>query len=114
MLVFSERIKTLREFYRYSQKEMAELIGISQPYYFKFEKGNGEPNLETLVKIADILKTTTDFLLGRDKNEVEKGVVSTEMYEALILGQQEINKKIQILFDLQKDKIDVSENKIKK
>ena len=64
MEVFSARLKWLREKNGITQKIMAEHLGISQPYYGRFEKNTGEPNLEALVKISSILNESTDFLLG--------------------------------------------------
>jgi transcriptional regulator with XRE-family HTH domain len=43
---------------------MAERIGVSQQYYNKFEKGTGQPNLETLYKIRVETKESLDFLVG--------------------------------------------------
>lgn len=65
MEVFSKRLKSLREGNRYSQKELSDILGISQSYYAKFELDQGEPNLITLVKIADLFEVSIDFLLGR-------------------------------------------------
>lgn len=68
---FLSRLRKLRSEQRYSQSEIAELIGISQSYYARFETGKGEPNLEILVKLADIFDVELDYLLGRidiDKN----------------------------------------------
>lgn len=64
MEVFSARLKWLRERNGLSQKQMSEILEISQPYYFKFEKGIGQPNLETLAKLPAILNESLDFLLG--------------------------------------------------
>lgn len=58
------RLKWLRERLNISQKEMAERIGVSQQYYNKFEKGTGQPNLETLYKIRSVTEESIDFLIG--------------------------------------------------
>ena len=73
MIIFSERLKKSREIKGYSQKEIAEYLGISQPYYGRFEKNTGEPNLEMLSKISEKLNVTIDYLLGFDR---EAGVIS--------------------------------------
>lgn len=64
MMFFSQRLKWLREKKGFTQKEMAEKLGISQQYYGRFEKGTGQPNLETLFKLRYILGESLDFLLG--------------------------------------------------
>lgn len=73
--VFSARLKWLREKRGLSQKQMSEILEISQPYYFKFEKGNGQPNLETLAKLPGILGESLDFLLGLTDYDNETGEV---------------------------------------
>ena len=65
--VFSKRIKAEREQNNISVKEMAGLLKISPRTYYSYEKTNQnsrEPDLATLVQIAKILETTTDYLLG--------------------------------------------------
>lgn len=44
---------------------MAEMLGIAQPSYIRYENGSSEPSQATLVKIADIFDISVDYLLGR-------------------------------------------------
>lgn len=71
MEVFSARLKWLRESKGFSQQEMADVLGLSQSYYGRFERNKGEPNLETLAKISSILKESVDFLLGLEELTIE-------------------------------------------
>lgn len=64
MDIFSQRLKWLREKSGLTQKQVADKLGISQQYYGRFEKGTGQPNLETLVKIRKLFNESLDFLLG--------------------------------------------------
>lgn len=61
---FSSRLKWLRESKGLSQRDMAEKLSLSQPYYGRFERNQGEPNLETLAKLPEILGESVDFLIG--------------------------------------------------
>ena len=65
MKVFCERLTEQRKFFGYTQRRMAEMLGITQPSYIRYEKGYAEPTQENLVKIADIFDVSVDFLLGR-------------------------------------------------
>ena len=65
MSIFSERLKELRKKRGYTQSELAEYMNMRQGSYTKWETGMTEPRIENLIKLADILNTTTDFLLGR-------------------------------------------------
>lgn len=66
--MIGERLRLLREKQGKQQIEIADALGISRVTYNRYEKENREPNLETLIKIADYFSVTTDFLLGI-KNE---------------------------------------------
>ena len=62
--MFSIRLKNLRIQNGYTQKEMAENLGTSQPSNQKWEKGTRKPSRITLQKIANFFNVSTDFLLG--------------------------------------------------
>lgn len=51
----SERIKYLREQRHLTQKDLAQLAKVSQPTIAHIEKGNKDPSVETLNKIAAAL-----------------------------------------------------------
>lgn len=63
---FNERLKYQRESFGCTQKQMAELIGITPRSYQRYESGEREPNIETLVQIANFFKISLDDLIGRD------------------------------------------------
>ena len=47
-----------------SQQQLADVIGTSQQSINKYENHNVEPDIATLIKIADHFETTVDFLVG--------------------------------------------------
>lgn len=59
-------IKQAREAAGLKQYEVARRLGISQSSVSAWEKGEAYPAAENLIKLADILGTTTDALLGRE------------------------------------------------
>lgn len=63
---FNEYLKQHRETNGYTQKQMAELIGIALRSYQRYESGEREPNIDTLVQIADFFKISLDDLIGRN------------------------------------------------
>lgn len=65
MDIFRKNIYELRKLNRFTQREVAQRLGISQPSYIRYENGSSEPTLENLVKIADLYDVSVDFLLGR-------------------------------------------------
>ena len=65
MKVFAERLTELRKQYKYTQWQMADILGISQPSYIRYESDTSEPTQENLVKLADAFDVSVDYLLGR-------------------------------------------------
>uniref|UniRef100_UPI003F68C74F helix-turn-helix domain-containing protein n=1 Tax=Streptococcus pluranimalium TaxID=82348 RepID=UPI003F68C74F len=64
MSKFASRLKDLRKKNGYTQADIAKEIGITQGAYQKWETGSREPSFENLIKLAKILDTTPDYLLG--------------------------------------------------
>ncbi len=62
----NENIKKLRISQGMSQVEFATLVGVTKQCVSNWENDNVLPSIEMLVKIADIFKVKTDFLLGRE------------------------------------------------
>jgi transcriptional regulator with XRE-family HTH domain len=58
------RIKDLREDKDMLQKDVAELLNISQTNYSKYELGKINIPINTLKKLALIFNTSIDYLLG--------------------------------------------------
>lgn len=57
------RIRDLREDRDLSQRELAELLGMSQTGYSKYETGENDIPIQILVRLAGIYHTSTDYLL---------------------------------------------------
>lgn len=65
MKIFAERLKSLRKARRWSSKEMAEYMGVSQRAYLYYESATHYPDVPGLIKLADFFEVSTDYLLGR-------------------------------------------------
>lgn len=61
---FSERLKNLRKQAHLTQVDVAEKLGISQPAYASWERGIKKPTQDNLVKIAQVLNVSVDYLVG--------------------------------------------------
>ena len=60
-----ERLLALRKEYGYTQRQVAQMLGISQPSYIRYENGTAQPSLESLSALADIFDVSADYLIGR-------------------------------------------------
>ena len=67
-MLFNERLKQLRG--SNSQKETSTKLGIPYANYNKYETTNAEPNIETLIKIADYFDVSLDYLCGRQNKNL--------------------------------------------
>ena len=61
---FSELLKQCRKKQGVSQAELASRLGVTQQAVGKWESGKSSPDPATVARIAEILSTTADFLLG--------------------------------------------------
>ena len=65
MAKFHERLKALRSDRGLSQSEFAKYIKVSKSSVNMYERGEREPGLETLERIADYFNVDMDYLLGK-------------------------------------------------
>lgn len=85
---------------RYQQQRLADVIGTSQQSINKYENHKGEPDIDTLIRLADYFNTSIDYLVGRvpicgameevrsyDLNDDESALVDS--YRALLQKQKE-------------------------
>lgn len=63
------RIKELRKKRNITQIRLSIAAEVSQETISAYENGKAEPKMDKLVRIADFLNTTTDYLLGRIDND---------------------------------------------
>lgn len=59
-----QRIKQLRQEKGFSQRSLAEQLGVSQQSINKYENHNIEPDIATLQQIADVFSVSIDYLVG--------------------------------------------------
>lgn len=64
--MFPDRLNSTRKSKGITAQQMADYLGIHIRAYRKYESGDTSPHILTLVKIADILNVSTDYLLCRD------------------------------------------------
>ena len=60
-----KRLRDMREDADMTQRELAAVLGMSQPQYNRYEQGYRDIPTDILIRLADLYNTSTDFLLGR-------------------------------------------------
>ena len=93
--MLSQRLLNLRKERKLTQKELSSKLGIARTTYSGYELGTSEPDNETLEKIADYYRVTTDNLLGREGKTAEETQLEKDKKYALelILGITDPDKK---------------------
>ena len=63
-MLLSKRLKALRVERSIMQKDIANAIGVSVQAYSNYEVGKREPDLDTVIRLAEYFGVTADYLLG--------------------------------------------------
>ena len=59
------RLRALREDHDLTQAALAEYLHMKQPQYCRYEQGIRDLPTDILIQLAELYKTSTDYLLGR-------------------------------------------------
>lgn len=62
---FRQRLQQLREKKRISRKVLSELCGLNSDAVRRYERGEAEPTLHSLVALAEYFEVTVDYLVGK-------------------------------------------------
>lgn len=71
----AENLRMARKRSGKTQKEVADLLGVGQSTYKNYECGIREPNGDTIVALSDILRVSTDYLLGKPDADPPRDVI---------------------------------------
>lgn len=101
VMKLKDNLKDLRKKANLTQEELARKMHVRQYNISDYEIGRIEPNVQALIKLADIYNTSIDYLVGRTKRR-EKFVQNKESKDKYI---EEIEDIFSTLTDNQKKKI---------
>ena len=65
--MFGERLRECRIEKEFTQNQLAEKLLITQSTLGKYERGELQPNIETIKALCKILDVSSDYLLGIEK-----------------------------------------------
>lgn len=51
-----------------SQQQIADYLGMKQPQYNRYERGLRDIPTDVLIRLAQLYKTSTDYILGLTNN----------------------------------------------
>ena len=67
---FGERFQRLRKERGLTQDAISEMVNVSSQAVSKWENDINMPDVSILLRLSEILGTTTDYLLGKEENTV--------------------------------------------
>lgn len=77
-------LKKLRLETKKTQEETAKDLKMPRTKYARYELGTAEPNIETLIKLADYYHTTIDYILEHNVPYLlDKSILSQEQQELI-------------------------------
>lgn len=115
--VFGQRVKLLRENLNLSRKALAEILDISDMFLTQIELGQRGVSNVTLIKFADALCTTTDYLLtGRTNGADITSILSLleRMEPPILHGAENLLKEYLNSINYVKSKVEQSQQSTNK
>jgi len=101
-MTFGEKIQKLRKEAGLSQEELAYQLNVSRQAISKWERDNGYPETEKIVRMSKIFHVTLDYLLNEEETQTQEpkaecGIyVSREMADGFLLYQKQKYLKVAI------------------
>lgn len=93
----SIKLKELRIEKNVKQQDLAILLDITRQSYSRYELGIAEPNIESLIKLANYFDVSLDYLVGREFNN-EFGYLDDTEKNLLSLFRQMTKENKEIYF----------------
>ncbi|MBU3087459.1 helix-turn-helix transcriptional regulator [Clostridium gasigenes] len=75
---FSDRLRELREDNGLTQDDVAERLNLTRQSVSSYEKGNSEPSLANLVKLAELYNCSCDYLLCITKERFNLNILNKD------------------------------------
>lgn len=86
MKTMIERIRDLREDSDFKQSHVAQLLGITQQQYSRYETGETELSLRALDILADLYKVSADYLMARTEAKEGIAALNQPIVDAVTVG----------------------------
>lgn len=88
MVEFGKKIRTLRTEHKFTQKQLADLLGVAVSAISAYESGNRYPSYDVLIRLSRVFHVSIDYLFGLEKNET---------IDVTGLNDDEINVVVQMI-----------------
>ena len=85
------RLKEIRLMKKLTQREVADMLGVSSVAYSRYENGTREPSIDILLKLSSIYNISVDYLIG---NKLVERTALSEYELRLIIASREVPQYI--------------------
>jgi len=97
MPTFGERLRYLRKINKVTIKKVSETLGVSTRMISFYETNEREPNFESLLKLSELFRCSTDYLLGKTDVILDKDIIENmskiELMDLLLSMHDKITYK---------------------
>ena len=65
--IVADRLKSLRKDNKLTQTDMAKLLNVTQNAIFRYESGQNEPSLSTILFYSEYFNVSIDYIFGKER-----------------------------------------------
>ncbi|MCR4594168.1 MAG: helix-turn-helix domain-containing protein [Clostridiales bacterium] len=95
-----DRIARLLKESGYTQKELAQMCGVTEAAMSRYLKNEREPKIEVVANMATALNTTTDYLIeGKESKEDFAEIYRLVARSTVTMSEEEKMKLMRILIE---------------
>lgn len=98
------KLKELRYQHKYTISQLCDMLSLNPNTYAKYERDERDVSTDTLSKLADFYRVSTDYLLGRDTSEpapldqYASSVNMSELEREIVDGYFQLDAKTRDVF----------------
>ncbi len=97
MSKFSERITDIMTKRHITQKQLAEMVNVTESSMSYYLKGERTPRIDVLSRLAEVLGVSADYLLGVDTAEENEGQLQYLQRNLGKMNQEQLDRAEKVL-----------------
>lgn len=94
-MILADKIIQLRKQFGWSQENLADALDVSRQSVSKWESANSIPDLNKILKMAELFGVTTDYLLKDDVESIDSNGVDSDP-KVVKLTMEEVNQYVDL------------------
>ena len=95
-MTLGEHISLLRKKKGFSQADLGKAVSTSGDIIGRYERDKVKPSIEVVIKIADALEVSIDFLVGKSNVELDKNTLK-RIQDIQKLSEEDKNDALKLL-----------------